>query len=80
MNIIVKNKFIQLTDKETLFLDEDVTYVDDTLDLPNLCVKLGVYKSTSQARGANRKGAIPTGFTEMKLNKKTPAWIWNPTE
>lgn len=80
MNIIVNNSFVQPSDIEILFDNEEVIYIEKGLDLSQMCVILGLYKSTSQARQANRKGSIPFGWTEMKGNKKTPIWIWNPTE
>jgi hypothetical protein len=43
-------------------------------------LELGLYKSTSEARRANRVGDVPSGWTEMKGNKKTFIWIWNPDE
>ena len=48
MNIIVRSKYVRDTDHLLLFGDEEVIYVGD-IDLSNLCVNLGVYKSTSQA-------------------------------
>lgn len=80
MNIIVKNNFVQESDKEILFGDEEVTYIEPGILLPNMCVQLGLFKSTSQARNSGRTGEIPQGWTAMKGNKKTPIWIWNPSE
>lgn len=77
MNIIVKTNHYQDSDKYTLFGDEDVHFCYHGM-LPNLMVELGLYKSTSDARRAGRDGNIPKGWTEMKGNKKTPIWIWNP--
>ncbi|AAQ64353.1 hypothetical protein KVP40.0283 [Vibrio phage KVP40] len=80
MNIIVENGNILPTDQATLFADEEVLRVPGTFNLTDLVCHLGLYKSKSQARQANRVGEIPTGYTEFKGNKKTPLYVWNPTE
>jgi len=79
-NIIVNSEFVQEHDRNILFGDEPVHFTD-AKDLPNLLVELKIFKSTSQARQANRKGSIPFGFTdEFKASKKSRIWIWNPSE
>ncbi|QKN84809.1 hypothetical protein KNV05_gp146 [Vibrio phage River4] len=82
MNVIIFNENVQPSDRATLFGDEEVVFVapSDARDLPSLLAFLGIYKSTSQARQAGRKGKIPTGWTVMKASKKVELFIWNPTE
>lgn len=85
MNIIVSDsKWVQ-SDIAALFgdfnncVEEDVMFVND-IPMPNLLVKLGVFKSTSQARRAGRIGDIPKGWSQYKASRKVTLWIWNPTE
>lgn len=79
-NVIIQNEFVQENDQGLLFGDEQV-HVTTTNDLPNLLVELGIYKSTSEARRANRIGKVPEGFTfSFKASKIRYIWIWNPTE
>lgn len=78
-NIIVNNGFVQATDQATLFGDEEVIIVEP-MSLTDLVCSLGLYKSKSQARQAKRIGEIPHGYSEFKGNKKTPLYVWNPTE
>ena len=78
-NIIVATSKWRESDIPTLFKDEDVTFTEQTL-IPNLLKDLGVFKSTSEAIRAGRKGSIPEGWTEFKASKKRRLWIWNPTE
>lgn len=80
MNLIIKSNKIISTDKETLFGDEEVTYIEEPMDMSQLMVKLGIYPSSSKARQAGRVGDIPTGWTEYKASKKVMLYIWNPTE
>ncbi|AGB06956.1 hypothetical protein [Vibrio phage XZ1] len=80
MNIIVENGNIQPNDQATLFADEEVVRVPSTFTLTDLVCHLGLYKSKSQARQAKRVGEIPHGYNEFKGNKKTPLYVWNPTE
>lgn len=78
-NIVVLSSKWRKSDIDTLFDGEPYTLVQD-MDMSALAVKLGAYKSTSQARKACRVGKIPFGWTEWKPNKKMRAWIWNPSE
>lgn len=79
-NVIVKSSKWKEQDIVTLFGDEPV-HITEATDLPTLMVELGIFKSKSQARQADRIGDIPTGFTfEFKASKKRRLWIWNPTE
>jgi len=79
-NVIVVSEFVKLADREILFGDQPV-HLTEAKDLPNLLVELKIFKSTSEARRAGRKGPIPNGFTdEFKASKKRRIWIWNPTE
>ncbi|AGN30329.1 hypothetical protein VPFG_00332 [Vibrio phage nt-1] len=80
MNIIVENGNIQPNDQKTLFGDEEVVRVPSTFTLTDLVCHLDLYKSKTQARQANRVGAIPDGWSVFKGNKKTPLYVWNPTE
>lgn len=80
IDVIVENGNVQESDVE-LFYEDDEIHRIEARDLPNLLVKLGVYKSTSQARNAGRKGDIPEGWTEMfKASKLVSMTTWNPTE
>lgn len=79
MNLIVKSsKWIE-GDKEQLFGDEPIKFIDD-IDLSQLAFDLGAFKSKSQARKAGRVGPIPSGWTVWNANKLMRAWIWNPSE
>jgi len=79
-NIIVNSSDWLESDIEILFEDEAVHFTDRT-DLPGLLVELGIFKSTSEARRANRQGPIPAGFTDgFKASKKRKLWIWNPKD
>jgi len=78
INIIINSKFIQKTDKETLFGDEDVIIIESA-DMQTLHVELGLFSSKGQAIKAGRKGDIPLGWNTLKGNKKTFLFIWNPT-
>lgn len=80
MNIIIDGEFLQSTDPSTLFVDEPIRFVDNCNDLTDLVVMLGLFPSKSQARKAGRVGPIPEGWNVIKGNKKTPLYIWNPTE
>ncbi len=82
MNVIILSGHTRITDQANLFGSEPVHIVDGDMlkDLPQLLAHLGIYKSTSQARQAGRKGKIPTGWTVMKASKKVELFIWNPTE
>jgi len=78
-NIVIKTSKWTEQDIKTLFGEEDVSFVQAD-DIPDLLVKLGIFKSKSQARRANRIGDIPTGFTDgFKASKKHRLWIWNPS-
>lgn len=79
-NIVVKNSPWTPRDIEILFGDEPDIHFTVAVDLPNLLVELGIYKSCSDARRAGRIGPIPPGWTELKASKKRRLWIWNPTE
>lgn len=85
MNIVVKTQHLQPTDIPTLYGDtdnvvnEEIKYVDPTTTLTDLVYMLGLYKTKSEARRANRVGPIPTGWNVIKGNRKTPLYIWNPT-
>lgn len=77
-NIIVHGSTWVPEDLGTLFPNEG--YLLTTTDtLEHLTVKLGIYKSTSEARRAGRYGPIPKGYTEFKASKTRMLYIWNPT-
>jgi arginine repressor len=78
-NIVVESSPWTQRDLEILFESEPVQFVQDQ-DLSQLMKELGIFKSTSEARRANRTGAIPGGYTEYRASKKQMIWIWNPTE
>lgn len=80
INIIIKSDFVRKSDQDDLFGDEKVIYIENPETLQDLCVKLGTYKSKSQARKAGRIGDIKTGYTEYKSSKKVFLFIWNPSE
>jgi hypothetical protein len=75
MNIIITDSKWDCSDFN--LFDEPI-YFMTAKDLPNLLVKAGVYRSTSQARRAGRVGDVPKGWTELKASKKHTLWIWNP--
>lgn len=79
MNIVIKSSPWVNRDLVNVFGDEQVIMVDD-MDISQLAVHLGAYPSTSKARAAGRKGPIPIGYNELKLNKKLKVYIWNPSE
>lgn len=79
MNIVVKGSEWRSSDLSALFDNEAVIFTDCT-DMASLVFSLGLFSSRSQAKKAGRTGNIPTGFTEIKGNKKTTLWIWNPSE
>lgn len=79
INIVIKTSGWSEKDLPILFGDEPVHFSDAT-DLPNLMKEFNIFPSTSEARRAGRKGPIPSGWTEMKGNKKSFLFIWNPTE
>lgn len=79
INIVIKNSMWHDKDLPVLFGDEPVQFAEAE-DLPNLMKEFNIFPSTSEARRAGRKGPIPNGWTEMKGNKKTFLFIWNPTE
>lgn len=78
-NIVINDSPWLASDIPTLFEDEDVLYVTAN-ELSALMKEIGVYKSTSEARRANRHGDIPLGYTEFKASKKVRLYIWNPSE
>jgi hypothetical protein len=83
-NVVIKSSPWTPRDLELMFdapgePKEPVIFAD-ARDLPNLLVQLKCFKSTGEARRAGRVGPIPLGFTELKANKKTKLWIWNPSE
>lgn len=80
MNIIIDNQYIKPYDKVTLFEEEEVLYLSDKLDLTDLVVELGLFSSKSQSRKSNRIGEVTKWWNVIKGNKKTPLYIWNPTE
>ncbi|CAL9991826.1 hypothetical protein VPHD479_0329 [Vibrio phage D479] len=80
INIVVDNEFVQPTDAPTLFDDVPLTIIPASFTMTDLVVELGLFKSKSQARKAGRVGPIPTGWSELKGNKKTFLFVWNPTE
>jgi hypothetical protein len=78
-NIVIKNSPWLESDIPTLFENEEVLYATSS-ELSALMKEVGVYKSTSEARRANRQGDIPIGYTEFKASKKVRLYIWNPSE
>lgn len=80
INVVIEDSPWRPSDIEWLFGPEEVVFIT-AKDMPNLLVKLGCFKSTSEARRAGREGPIPQGLTwAFKANKKTTIWIWNPSE
>lgn len=65
-------------DIECLYEDEKVISISNILTLTDLVVELGLFKSKSQARKANRVGPLPRGWNVLKGNKKTFIYLWNP--
>lgn len=79
MNVVISWSPYTHRDLEIVFPDEDVVFVNST-NMTDLVCELGLYKSKSQARDAGRLGDIPTGYNQIKGNKKTTLYIWNPSE
>ena len=82
LNILVLNGFVQESDRENIFSDEEVMAVSPLTSMIDLVVRIGAFPSKSQAR-KNWKGAseIPDGFTEHFIGKKKRhLCIWNPSE
>lgn len=79
INIIIQSENVHESDSALLFGDEPVV-LSRAKDLTDLVVELGLYKSKSQARAANRIGDLPTGWAELRGNKKTFLFLWNPSE
>ena len=78
-NVIVEHSQWKPEDIVLLFGTEAVHYTSETM-LPNLLKELGIFKYTSEAIRAGRKGSIPVGWSEIKASKKRRLWIWNPDE
>ena len=79
-NIVISDSPWLDSDIKTIFGDEDV-YFAESNELSTLMKELGVYKSASEARRANRHGEIPAGYShDFKASKKIRLYIWNPTE
>ena len=79
-NSATLNLFEEMEDDiELLFGNEDVVF-SSAKDISVLCKELGVFPSTSAARRAGRMGDIPTGWSEIKGNKKNFLFVWNPSE
>lgn len=80
MNVMIYGSCLEPTDAEALWPGEEHVIVQAE-HIPDLLVKLGIYKSNSEARRAGRDGPIPPGFTQIKASKKVPELtIWNPTK
>ena len=77
MNIIIKNSNWDSSDIDSIFNNEDVKFIDVTT-MEDLCLKVGAYESKSKARHAGRFGKIPSGYNEIRVNKKTFVYLWNP--
>lgn len=98
LNVIVINEFVQNTDEEFLFgphkhteecmgcifcQPQDVIWAEPKqTDMFDLLVRLGAFKSKSQARKNWQHGKdIPNGWSEFFVGKKKRHLsIWNPTE
>jgi hypothetical protein len=82
-NFVVKTSTYTPRDLQVIFAPDDNTPHEEVEiitdpDLESLAVRIGAFKSKSQARQAGRSGRIPTGYTEMWINKRRKIWIWNP--
>lgn len=86
MNVIISQSKWNPDDIQYVFCYTDYTLdkgegyrLVGAKDLSSLLVKLGIFKTTSQARHAGRIGEIPIGYNEIKASKKVPRLcIWNP--
>jgi hypothetical protein len=79
-NVVIKSSPWRNSDIPILFEKEDVYYANSN-DIASLMKELGIYKSISEARRANRHGEIPLGYShEFKASKKIRLYIWNPSE
>lgn len=78
-NLLVKESPWTFRDLDTIFGDEHIDAIEDAY-LDVLLARLGIYKSSSEARRAGRQGPIPLGYSEIKASKKDRLFIWNPSE
>lgn len=78
-NLVVSDSPWTVRDLDIIFEDEHVDRIPN-ISLDVLLAKLGIYKSTSEARRAGRQGLIPLGYSEIKASKKDRLFIWNPSE
>lgn len=95
LNVIVDNGNVRESDEIALFgpikheckgcwycREEDVLWVDTSVTIFDLLIRLGAFKSKSQARKNWKHGNnIPPGWSEFKIGKiRRHLCIWNPTE
>lgn len=78
-NLVVSDSPWTVRDLDIIFEDEHVDRIPN-ISLDVLLAKLGIYKSTSEARRAGRQGPIPLGYSEIKASKRDRLFIWNPSE
>ena len=79
-NVVIETSKWREEDLPLLFGDEEVFFTSET-NIPRILKELEVFKSTSEAIRAGRKGEVPGGFTDrFKASKKRQLWFWNPTE
>jgi len=60
-------------------VNEEWGTINDETKLEDIVIRMGVFKSKSQARKNNWSGEIPMGFREWKIGKKH-FWTYKPME
>jgi hypothetical protein len=84
LNVIVNSDKIGPNDKELIFGDEEVFFVNpEDMDMFDLLVKLGSFESKGQAKKNWTKTGkeIPQGFNEFIVGKlRRCLTIWNPSK
>jgi hypothetical protein len=67
-NVIIQNEFLEPGDSELFFPGEEVTLIEDNLDMYDILTRFGLFKSKGDARNnwkqTNRD--IPPGFSDYK--------------
>lgn len=76
-NFIVKGSAWIKEDLTDLFDNQPVEFIEDKT-IQALAVRIGAYKSKSEAQRAGRYGEIPRGYTEIWINKKRLIYMYNP--
>jgi len=83
LNVIIDTGHVALTDRETLFPDEELVHVfreDNPKTIFDFLVIIGAFKSKSQAKKNWKGGPIQDGWNEWFIGKKKRhLCIWKPS-